>query len=130
MVHNLHMVVADQVDGKIKALYLGTDAAEANKVFEKASAENEAVRLIDFPQATRLRYPANEAEAASRRVTEAEAQAQRNFELKKASAKAARANAEKASEEAEKAAAEVKELEAKQANVEADPKKSKKEKTA
>ncbi len=60
MVHQLHLVVADLLSGGVKALHVGCDMAEANEVFEKAGPENEAVRIFDFPAATRLRYPAQE----------------------------------------------------------------------
>src|ERR1044071_5165309 len=110
MIHDLHIVVADGLDGKVRALYRGTDAAQANSLFEKAGADNEAVRIIDFPQHSRLRYPAQEAQAAKARQSAAETEAERNLNLKKASAAEAQAKAEKAKDEAQKAAAELKAL--------------------
>jgi ABC-type Na+ efflux pump permease subunit len=111
MVHDLHIVVADGLDGKVRALYLGTDTAEANKAYDKAGDNNEAVRVIDFPQATRLRYPAQEAEAARTRATAAETEAQRTLNTKRAAAVDAQAKAKQAAADAEKAAAELQALE-------------------
>lgn len=68
MVHNLHIVVGDALSGRIELIYLGTDFAAAHEAFLAASEEFEAARIFDFPQPTRLRYPAQESEDIKRRL--------------------------------------------------------------
>lgn len=70
MVHDLHIVVVDDLKGGVQPLYVGTDDVKATKVFDEAK-DVEAVRLIQYPQATRLRYPAEEVAAAKRRAEDA-----------------------------------------------------------
>lgn len=68
MVQNLHIVLGDALTGKLELIYLGSDFAEAHQAFANAGEKFEAVRIFDFPQPTRLRYPAQEAEDIKRRL--------------------------------------------------------------
>jgi membrane protein involved in colicin uptake len=107
----LHIVVADLAGGKqVSALYVGTDPAKANEVFEKAGG-HEAARLFSHPQPTRLRYPAQEAVEIRTRAAHAErknntALAEARLEAEKTKRAAAEAKAA-----ADRAAANLKVLE-------------------
>lgn len=68
-------LVAVDRGGAVTAAYIGTDAAAAEKAFEKESAngKNEGVRLVIYPTANRTRFPATEsaqtsANTATRRI--------------------------------------------------------------
>jgi len=98
MDHNLRIVIVDGSKGGPKVTYLGTDAAEAETVFEDAAAnvKNEAVRLFVYPHAARLREPASEAAQFKLHQANAEKQIDRANELalKSAQDKADKAAAE------------------------------------
>jgi hypothetical protein len=102
MIHDLQIVIADTLGGEVKPLYVGTDNGEANRIFAEADAQNEAVRLFPYPQAMRVRHPAEEVAQAKERARLAEErQADSAVALRKqlvlanANAKAAAAEAKK-----------------------------------
>jgi predicted component of type VI protein secretion system len=84
MIHDLHLVVADLLNGEVEALYAGTDSLQANRFFDKAGPEVEAVRLFSYPAATRLRYPAKEALDTKARQALFDAQADTAVNAKRA----------------------------------------------
>lgn len=94
MIHDLHIVVADLLNGEVEAIYAGTDSLKANGFFDKAGPEVEAVRLFSYPAATRLRYPAKEAEEAKDRQALMEANSNTALTAKRVELALAQAKAE------------------------------------
>lgn len=111
MIHQVHIVVADQADGKVVGLFVGDDMAAANEVFEKAGPEHEAVRIFDFPQPTRLRYPAQEVVEIKQRAAHAERNSNAALSAKRAAYLKASDEAKEHAKRLKVLAAELKALE-------------------
>jgi hypothetical protein len=110
MLQSRYIIVADLPDGKTKTLYQGSDAVEADKVFQQAyeAGKAEAVLKICHPQAQQVRFPARDAEEAKLRASAESDRAQAEAEAKRLKAqekleqsKALAAEAEKLKAEAE-----------------------------
>lgn len=85
------MVLVDPAKGDAKVVYLGDDAAKAERAFEKAAADkaNECVRMFIYPAHARIQYPADNADHLER-----QAEVVRDAETAAANAKLAKLQAD------------------------------------
>lgn len=90
------MVLVDPPKGEPKIAYLGVDADEADKAYDKAVAnsENEAVRLYVYPQHARISRPQEMAAHIKRHQEEIDAAAEKDAKKKLEEAAAAVKTAE------------------------------------
>jgi hypothetical protein len=113
MIQDLHIVVSDLTDGTVEVLYIGTDSVKAEKTFEKTSKKHDAVRLFSYPQATRVRFPIEEAKLIEDRSKAVEDEKNTDLNKKRAAAAAANAKAKEAAANAKKLTLEVARMEGK-----------------
>jgi hypothetical protein len=108
--HDVHIVLGDHGQ-TVKALYVGRDATEAEKVYQAAGKDSDCVRLLSYPQPIKSRYPAEEAIQIAERAKLANVADVKHLTEKRLALNQAEAAAKKAQAEAEQLRAEIKQLE-------------------
>jgi hypothetical protein len=103
-IQDIYIAVAVTAGEKLKVLYAGGDATEANEAYRTAGAEFVEVGVIAHPQIVMPRFPAEEAAAAEARAKAAEVADSAELLKAQQEANKAKAAAEAAAEAAEKAA--------------------------
>jgi hypothetical protein len=94
VINELHITVAETVNGAVKVLYAGKDVLAAEEAFDLADGDHSIVCIAHHIFPTRVRYPAQEQADAVERVTRAvrEAVAAEEKKLRDAEAAEAKAN--------------------------------------